>query len=216
MSSPVLAELVEAGVHFGHQTKRWNPKMKKFIMGSKNNIHILNIEETVNQIDKAADFLSELARKHKKVLFVGCKRQAQEAVKQAAEACQQYYVNHRWLGGTLTNNETLRKSIARLNYLEDIEKKPEFKQMSKKELASLNRERIKLERNLRGIRTWTVCRTPSSSWTLLASTSPSPKLVVSASPSWPSWTRMRIPPSSRIPSPPTTMPSAPSASSCRS
>jgi len=152
MSSPVLAELVEAGVHFGHQTKRWNPKMKKFIMGSRNNIHILNIEETVNQIDKAADFLSELARKNKKVLFVGCKRQAQEAVKQAAEACHQYYVNHRWLGGTLTNNETLRKSIARLNYLEDIEKKPEFKQMSKKELASLNRERIKLERNLRGIR----------------------------------------------------------------
>ena len=114
MSSPVLVELVEAGVHFGHQTKRWNPKMKKFIMGTKNNIHILNIEETVNQIDKAADFLSELARKSKKILFVGCKRQAQEAVKQAAEACHQFYVNHRWLGGTLTNNETLRKSIARL------------------------------------------------------------------------------------------------------
>ena len=152
MSSPVLAELVEAGVHFGHQTRRWNPKMKKFIMGTRNNIHILNIEETVNQIDKAADFLSDLARKGKQILFVGCKRQAQEAVREAAEACGQHYVNHRWLGGTLTNMETIKKSIARLGYLEDIEKKPEFKAMSKKELASLNRERMKLERNLKGIR----------------------------------------------------------------
>ncbi|MCE2692885.1 MAG: 30S ribosomal protein S2 [Verrucomicrobia bacterium] len=152
MSTPILAELVEAGVHFGHQTKRWNPKMKKFIMGTKNQIHILNIEETVGQIDKAAEFLADLARKGKKILFVGCKRQAQEAIKQAAEACGQYYVNHRWLGGTLTNMETIKKSIARLNYLEEIESKPEFKLMSKKELASLNRERIKLERNLRGIR----------------------------------------------------------------
>ncbi|MEZ5388121.1 MAG: 30S ribosomal protein S2 [Prosthecobacter sp.] len=152
MSTPILAELVEAGVHFGHQTKRWNPKMKNFIMGTKNQIHILNIEETVKQIDAAAEYLSELARKGKKILFVGCKRQAQEAIKEAAEACGQFYVNHRWLGGTLTNMETIKKSIARLNYLEDIEKKPEFKLMSKKELASLNRERIKLERNLRGIR----------------------------------------------------------------
>jgi small subunit ribosomal protein S2 len=93
-----------------------------------------------------------LAGKKKKILFVGCKRQAQEAVREAAEACGQYYVNHRWLGGMLTNVETIRKSIARLAYLEDIEKKPEFKAMSKKELASLNRERLKLERNLRGAR----------------------------------------------------------------
>ena len=152
MSTQILAELVEAGVHFGHQTKRWNPKMKSFIMGTKNQIHILNIEETVKQIDTAAEFLADLARRGKKILFVGCKRQAQEAVKQASEACGQYYVNHRWLGGTLTNMETIKKSIARLNYLEEIESKPEFKLMSKKELAGLNRERIKLERNLRGIR----------------------------------------------------------------
>jgi small subunit ribosomal protein S2 len=150
--SEILAELVEAGVHFGHQTKRWNPKMKSFILESRNQIHILNLEETVKQIDVAADFLAELARKGKKILFVGCKRQAQEAVREAAEACGQFYVNHRWLGGTLTNLETIRKSVARLNYLEEIEKKPEFKAMSKKELAGLNRERIKLERNLRGIR----------------------------------------------------------------
>src|SRR5690606_10200177 len=133
-----LAELVEAGVHFGHQTKRWNPKMKPFILDSRNQIHILNIEETLVQIDAAAEFLSELARKNKRILFVGCKRQAQEAIREAAEACGQFYVNHRWLGGTLTNLETIRKSVARLNYLEEIEKKPEFKMMSKKELASLN------------------------------------------------------------------------------
>jgi small subunit ribosomal protein S2 len=126
--------------------------MKPFILESRNQIHVLNIEETVKQIEVAANFLSELAGKKKKILFVGCKRQAQEAVREAAEACGQYYVNHRWLGGMLTNVETIRKSIARLAYLEDIEKKPEFKAMSKKELASLNRERLKLERNLRGAR----------------------------------------------------------------
>lgn len=150
--SQILAELVEAGVHFGHQTKRWNPKMKQFILDSRNQIHILNVEETVKQVEVAAAFLSELARKGRRMLFVGCKRQAQEAIREAAEACGQFYVNHRWLGGTLTNLETIRKSVARLNYLEEIEKKPEFKSMSKKELASLNRERIKLERNLRGVR----------------------------------------------------------------
>jgi small subunit ribosomal protein S2 len=150
--SQILAELVEAGVHFGHQTKRWNPKMKQFILDSRNQIHILNIEETVKQVEVAAAFLSEIARKGRRMLFVGCKRQAQEAIREAAEACGQFYVNHRWLGGTLTNLETIRKSVARLGYLEEIEKKPEFKSMSKKELASLNRERIKLERNLRGVR----------------------------------------------------------------
>ena len=147
-----LAELVEAGVHFGHQTKRWNPKMKPFILETRNQIHILNLVETVKQIDTAADFLAELARKGKRILFVGCKRQAQEAVREAAEACGQFYVNHRWLGGTLTNLETIRKSVARWAYLDDIQKKPEFKSMSKKELASLNREKLKLERNLKGVR----------------------------------------------------------------
>lgn len=152
MSTQLLTELVEAGVHFGHQTKRWNPKMKPFILESRNQIHVLNLEKTADQIEAAAEFLSDLARRGKRILFVGCKRQAQEAVQQAAEACGQFYVNNRWLGGTLTNLETIRKSVARLNYLEDIQKKPEFKSMSKKELAGLNRERAKLERNLRGVR----------------------------------------------------------------
>ena len=150
--SQVLAELVEAGVHFGHQTKRWNPKMKPFILESRNQIHILNLETTVGQVDAAAEFLSDVARRGKRILFVGCKRQAQEAVQQAAEACGQFYVNHRWLGGTLTNLETIRKSVARWEYLDNIEKKPEFKSMSKKELAALDREKAKLERNLKGVR----------------------------------------------------------------
>ena len=150
--SQILAELVEAGVHFGHQTKRWNPKMKPFILDSRNQIHILNIEETVKQIDVAASFLADLARKGKRMLFVGCKRQAQDAIREAAEATGQYYVNHRWLGGMLTNSATVRKSVERLKYLENIEKQPEFKSMSKKELAALGREREKLLRNLRGVR----------------------------------------------------------------
>ena len=150
--SSTLVELVEAGVHFGHQTKRWNPKMKPFILESRNQIHILNLNETVKQIDAAAEYLADLAGKGKRILFVGCKRQAQEAVREAAEACGQYYVNHRWLGGTLTNIETIRKSVARWDYIENIDKKPEFKAIGKKELAAMNREKNKLERNLKGVR----------------------------------------------------------------
>lgn len=152
MSYQQLAELVEAGVHFGHQTRRWNPKMKGFILESRNGIHIINIEETLKQIEVASNFLGDVARKGKRILFVGCKRQAQDAVKEAAEACGQFYVNHRWLGGTLTNMTTIRKSVARLNYLEELPKLPDIKTMSKKELASLAREKNKLERNLKGIR----------------------------------------------------------------
>jgi small subunit ribosomal protein S2 len=152
MSYQQLAELVEAGVHFGHQTRRWNPKMKGFIMESRNGIHIINIEKTLGQIETAANFLADLAGKRKHILFVGCKRQAQEAVEEAAKACGQFYVNNRWLGGTLTNMTTIRKSVARWNYLEELPKLPEFKAMSKKEIAALNREKIKLERNLKGIR----------------------------------------------------------------
>lgn len=147
-----LVELVEAGVHFGHQTRRWNPKMKNFLLEARNGIHIINIEKTLQQIEEAANFLSDLARKGKRILFVGCKRQAQEAVEEAANACGQFYVNNRWLGGTLTNATTIKKSIARLQYLEDLPKLPEFKAMSKKEIAALNREKAKLERNLKGIR----------------------------------------------------------------
>ena len=126
--------------------------MKGFILESRNGIHIINIEETLKQIEVASNFLGDVARRGKRILFVGCKRQAQDAVKEAAEACGQFYVNHRWLGGTLTNMTTIRKSVARLNYLEELPKLPDIKTMSKKELASLSRERTKLERNLKGIR----------------------------------------------------------------
>jgi small subunit ribosomal protein S2 len=142
----------DAGVHYGHQTKKWNPRMRPYLMKDKGGIYIIDLEQTVRCLDKAADFLGDLAGRGKKILFVGCKRQAQDAVREAAEATKQFYVNHRWLGGMLTNMATIRQSIERLTWLDNIEKQPEFKSMSKKELAALNREREKLLRNLRGIR----------------------------------------------------------------
>ena len=148
-----MTELLEAGVHFGHQTKRWNPKMKPFIFEQRNSIYIINLSETVKQLQAATDFLANVARNGGKVLFIGCKKQAQEAVKEAAQACGQLYVNQRWLGGTLTNLTTIRKSVGRLSYLEQIEKSPEYSQMGKQELSALRREAEKLRRNLEGIRT---------------------------------------------------------------
>lgn len=152
MINELITQLVEAGVHYGHQSKKWHPKMKPYLMEKRGGIHIINVEETVKCLDKAAEFLGGLASKNKKILFVGCKRQAQESVREAADACNQFYVNHRWLGGMLTNYETIKRSIKRLNELENIEKSPDFKSMSKKELAALGRERNKLTRNLEGIR----------------------------------------------------------------
>jgi len=147
-----MTELLEAGVHFGHQTKRWNPKMKPYIFEKRNQIYIINLAETVKQLQAATQFLSELASRKGKVLFVGCKKQAQEAVKEAALACGHYYVNHRWLGGTLTNLATIRKSIGRLKYIEQLEKQPEYSKMGKQEIAAVKREGEKLQRNLEGIR----------------------------------------------------------------
>ena len=152
MVNELIKEMVDAGVHYGHQTRKWNPKMKPFLMKDKGGIYIIDLEKTVQCLDKASAYLTDLAGKGKKILFVGCKRQAQEAVKEAAGAAGQYYVNHRWLGGTLTNLSTIRRSVERLKYLEDIEKSTEFKAMSKKELAALGREREKLFRNLDGVR----------------------------------------------------------------
>ena len=152
MDTEVLTELVDAGVHFGHQTHKWNPNMKQYILGEKNSIHLINLEDTILQLGEAGTYLADLANKGKKILFVGCKRQAQDAVREAAEATGQFYVNHRWLGGTLTNLATIRASVERLDYLENLEKSPEFKKMSKKELASLNRKKEKLQRDLSGIR----------------------------------------------------------------
>jgi small subunit ribosomal protein S2 len=147
----LVPELLEAGVHFGHQTKRWNPKMRPFIFEQRNQIYIINLDETVRQLQRATDFLQEVTKRGGKILFVGSKKQAQEAIKEAAQACHQFYVNQRWLGGTLTNLTTIRKSIGRLKYIEEIEKSPEYKKMGKQELAALNREAAKLRRNLEGI-----------------------------------------------------------------
>src|SRR5450755_3428939 len=151
MSNELMTELLEAGVHFGHQTKRWNPKMKPFIFEKRNAIYIINLGKTVEQLTEATDFLSTIAARNGKVLFVGCKKQAQEAIKEAALACGQFYVNQRWLGGTLTNLTTIRKSIGRLKYIEEIEASPDYKKMGKQEIAALNREAAKLRRNLEGI-----------------------------------------------------------------
>jgi small subunit ribosomal protein S2 len=153
MSTELMTELLEAGVHFGHQTKRWNPKMKPYIFEKRNAIYIINLGETVRQLQSATDFLSKVAARKGRILFVGTKKQAQEAVREAAEACGQFYVNQRWLGGTLTNLTTIRKSIGRLTYIEQLEKQPEYTKMSKSEIAAIKREGEKLKRNLDGIRT---------------------------------------------------------------
>src|SRR5215467_12830026 len=141
-TTELVPELLEAGVHFGHQTKRWNPKMKPFIFEQRNQIYIINLDETVKQLQRATEFLQEVVRRGGRILFVGCKKQAQEAIKEAALACGQFYVNQRWLGGTMTNLATIRKSIGRLKYIEQIEQSSEYKKMGKQELAALNREGI--------------------------------------------------------------------------
>src|SRR5438046_3630637 len=139
-TTELVPELLEAGVHFGHQTKRWNPKMKPYIFEKRNQIYIINLDETARQLHTATEFLKEVTKRGGKILFVGCKKQAQEAVKEAALACGQFYVNQRWLGATLTNLATIRKSIGRLKYIEQIEQSPEIKKMSKQNTATLNRE----------------------------------------------------------------------------
>ena len=152
MSVISMKQLLEAGVHFGHQTKKWNPKMKKYIFTARNDIHIINLEDTSNLIDEAYNFVRDVVASGKSVLFVGTKKQAQEAVKEEAERCGMFYVNTRWLGGTLTNFRTIRTRIERLNKLNQMEKVGEFSLLPKKEVAILKAEREKLEKNLGGIK----------------------------------------------------------------
>ena len=148
-----MKQLLEAGVHFGHQTRRWNPKMKKYIFGERNGIHIINLEDTVKLIEeKAYKFVVDVVKEGKSILFVGTKKQAQEAVQQEAERCGVYYINSRWLGGTLTNFKTIRTRIERLNKLDNMEKTGEFELLPKKEVLKLKAEREKLQYNLGGIR----------------------------------------------------------------
>jgi small subunit ribosomal protein S2 len=148
-----LKELLEAGVHFGHQTKRWNPKMKQFIFEARNGIHIIDLSKTLTQLQAACDFLSTTCRKGGQVLFVGTKKQAQEAVKEAAKACNQHYVMERWLGGTLTNFNTVKRSIARMKQIEKMESDGSIHNYVKQEQSMLRREAARLAKNFEGIRT---------------------------------------------------------------
>lgn len=152
MSNITMKEFLEAGVHFGHQTRRWNPKMKEYIYGKRNGIHIIDLQKTLKQFKEASKFLSALSRDGKNVLFVGTKRQAQEAIAEEAARCGMFYVNHRWLGGLLTNNATIQKSIQRLRELEEMSRDGRYELLTKKEVLRLERERKHLEQNLAGIK----------------------------------------------------------------
>ncbi|HTY12718.1 MAG TPA: 30S ribosomal protein S2 [Candidatus Omnitrophota bacterium] len=147
-----MKELLEAGVHFGHQSKRWNPKMSKYIYSSRNNIHVIDLHKTIPLIEKAFDYVKNAVAQNGTVLFVGTKKQAQDAVMEEAKRCGMFYVNDRWLGGTLTNFKTLKKTIARLNEIEKLEKNGMFEKLPAKEVANLRREHAKLVRGLGGIR----------------------------------------------------------------
>ncbi len=155
MSVISMKQLLEAGCHFGHQTRKWNPKMKKYIYTSRNDIHILNLEDTSKQIDEAYVFIKEKVLAGANVLFVGTKKQASETVKQEAERSGMFYVNTRWLGGTLTNFTTIRKRIDRMNKLNNMETLGDFDLLPKKEVIKLKAERDKLAANLSGIKDMT-------------------------------------------------------------
>jgi small subunit ribosomal protein S2 len=148
-----MKNLLEAGVHFGHQTRRWNPKMKPYIFTERNGIYILDLQQTLGLIEEAYNFVSGLVAKGGVVLFVGTKKQAQEAIVQEAERAQMPYISHRWLGGLLTNFSTIKKRIDRLRELEEVETEDKFEHLQKKEILKLKGEREKLERNLGGIKT---------------------------------------------------------------
>jgi len=147
-----MKELLEAGVHFGHQTKRWNPKMKEYIFGERNGIYIIDLQKTLKLFKDAARYVVEMAAQGKNVLFVGTKRQAQEAVAEEANRCQMYYVNNRWLGGLLTNMVTVQKSIKRLKELEQMAAEGSWGGRLKKEIVRMERERKHLDSNLAGIK----------------------------------------------------------------
>ena len=147
-----MNSLLEAGVHYGHQCRRWNPKMKHFIFGSRNGVHIIDLQKTVKHFKKATDFIENLVAEGGSVLFVGTKRQAQEIISQEARRCGMYFVNNRWLGGSLTNYPTIKKSIQRLKRIEKMSTDGTFDKLTKKEVLNLERSRDDLEKNLGGIK----------------------------------------------------------------
>jgi small subunit ribosomal protein S2 len=148
-----MKQLLEAGVHFGHQTSRWNPKMKPFIFGARNGIHIIDLQQTVSMFKDVENAVRNLAESGGNILFIGTKKQAHEAIKEEAERCGMFYVHNRWLGGTLTNFSTIRQSIERLRKLEEMQNDPKIVEaLTKKEMLGLQREREKLEQSLGGIK----------------------------------------------------------------
>jgi len=147
-----MKELLEAGVHFGHQTKRWNPKMKPYIFGARNGIYIIDLQKTVRMFKVVYDFIVETVANGKSVLFVGTKKQARESIYEEANRCEMFYVHNRWLGGMLTNFQTIKQSIDRLNYLNTIQNDGSINLFPKKERLKLGKERVKLDNNLGGIR----------------------------------------------------------------
>jgi small subunit ribosomal protein S2 len=152
LSNITMKEFLEAGVHFGHQTRRWNPKMKEYIYGERNGIYIIDLQKTLKLFKEATKFLADLARNGRVILFVGTKRQAQEAIAEEAQRCQMFYINHRWLGGLLTNHTTIQKSIQRLRELEEMSRDGRYDLLTKKEVQRLERERKHLDQNLAGIK----------------------------------------------------------------
>lgn len=152
MSNITMKQLLEAGVHFGHQTKRWNPKMGKYIYAARNDIHIINLQQSVDMLEEAYNFVKENITSGKTMLFVGTKKQAQDAIKEEADRCGMYYMNQRWLGGTLTNFKTIKSRIDRLHRINQMEQMNEFALLPKKEVLDLIKERDMLEKNLGGIK----------------------------------------------------------------
>lgn len=152
MSVISMKQLLEAGVHFGHQTRRWNPKMKKFIFTERNGIYIIDLQKTVKKVEEAYYFIRDIAMDNKTVLFVGTKKQAQDSIESEAKRCGMYYVSNRWLGGMLTNFKTIRSRVARLDRIDAMEANGEFDLLPKKEVIKLQHEREKLLKNLGGIR----------------------------------------------------------------
>jgi small subunit ribosomal protein S2 len=155
MANITMKALLEAGVHFGHQTRRWNPKMAKFVFGTRNKIHIIDLQKTLKELKKNYKVVRDLVAEGKEIIFVGTKKQAQAPVKEEAQRCGAFFVAERWLGGTLTNFETLKKSIARYREIEKMKEDGLFQILSKKEQSQIERERIKLEKSLEGLKNMT-------------------------------------------------------------
>jgi len=208
-----MKELLEAGVHFGHQTKRWNPKMKEYIFGERNGIYIIDLQKTLKMFKEASKFVTDLTSSGKVILFVGTKRQAQDAIAEEANRCGMFYINNRWLGGLLTNWVTVQKSVKRLQELDEMSTDGRYELLTKKEVIKLERERKHLNANLCGIKN--MKRLPDALFIVDSNNEAIAvaKPASSASRWSPSSTPTAIPPWSTTSSPATTTLSAPSASS---